>query len=261
MPALGIDIGGSGIKGAPVDLRRGTLVAERFRVKTPHPAKPEPMLDCVAEVFDHFSLPGPVGVTFPGVVLADGTVRSAPNLHQDWVGLNVARMAADRLDRDVLVLNDADAAGVAEVAHGAARGQKGVTLVLTFGTGVGSGLFVDGTLVPNTELGHLPMRGKDAEKRVAESVREKKGWSWRKWAGRANDYLAMVEQLFSPDLIVIGGGIAKQPDDYLSLLETRAPLRVAALGNEAGIVGAAMMAHAAFSRRPVGRARSAAGTT
>lgn len=249
MPVVGIDIGGSGIKGAPVELRRGTLVGDRFRVKTPQPAKPEPMLDTVAEVLDHVSRPGPIGITFPGVVVADGTVRTAPNLHQDWVGLNVARMAADRLDRDVLVLNDADAAGVAEVAHGAARGARGVVLVLTFGTGVGSGLFVDGKLVPNTELGHLPMDGKDAEKRVAESVREKKDWTWRKWAKRANDYLALVEQLFSPDLIIIGGGIAKRPDDFLSLLEARAPVRVAALGNEAGIVGAAMAAYDEFGRR------------
>jgi polyphosphate glucokinase len=210
------------------------------------------MLDRIAEVIEHFSWSGPVGLTFPGVVTETG-VRTAPNLHPDWVGVDIARVAADRFDRDVLVLNDGDAAGVAEAAHGAARRVRGVVLVLTFGTGVGSALIVDGALVPNTELGHLPLRGKDAEKTVADSVRERKDWSWKKWAKRTNEYLALLDQLFSPDLIVIGGGIAKQPDDFLPLLETRAPIRVAALGNEAGIVGAAMSAHQHFGRRPANR--------
>jgi polyphosphate glucokinase len=168
---------------------------------------------------------------------------------------NLPALAKARLGTAPVAINDADAAAVAESAHGAAKGVKGVVLVLTFGTGVGSGLLVDGTLVPNTELGHLPMNGKDAERRVAESVREKKNWSWKKWAGPTNDYLAMLEGLFSPDLFVVGGGIAKAPDKWLPLLTARAPVKVATLGNLAGIVGAAMTAHRAVT--PARKAASA----
>lgn len=246
MATLGIDIGGSGIKGALVDIRRGVLTTERYRVKTPRPAKPDAVLDVVADVTQRIGGDGVIGLTFPGVI-SNGVVRTAVNLHPSWVGVNIADKATERLGRSTVALNDADAAGVAEVAHGVAKGQRGVVLLLTFGTGVGSGLLVDGALVPNTELGHLELGGTDAETLVAESVREQKKQSWKKWAKRANDYLAMVEGLFSPDLLVIGGGIAKQPDDFLPLLRTTAPLRVAALGNQAGIVGAAIVASRAQS--------------
>jgi polyphosphate glucokinase len=239
---LGIDVGGSGIKGAPVDSRRGVLLAERFRLQTPKPAKPGPCLDQICEVVQHFDWSGAVGLTFPGVV-SQGVVRTAVNLSKSWVGVNIVDLVGERLGRPVVVLNDADAAGVAEVAYGAAKGVSGLVLLLTFGTGVGSGMFLDGRLIPNSELGHLELGGRDAESQIAESVREATGLSWKKWAKRTNDYLAMVEGLFSPDLIVIGGGIDKSSADWLHLLQTQAPLKVAALGNQAGIVGAAMIAY------------------
>jgi polyphosphate glucokinase len=238
---FGVDIGGSGIKGAPVDLATGTLTAERHRVETPRPAVPAAVLDGVSAVVEHFGWNGPLGVTFPGVVKG-GVVHTAPNMHPDWVGVDLAAVAGAHFGQPVAALNDAGAAGLAEVAHGAAKDAAGVVVMLTFGTGVGCALFVDGTLVPNTELGHLELRGKDAEKRVAESVREAKGWSWKKWAGRVDEYLAMIERLLWPDLIVIGGGVAKEPEKFLPRLTTRAPVKVAALGNAAGIVGAAMAA-------------------
>lgn len=254
MAVLGIDIGGSGIKGGLVDVRRGALVGERVRVPTPSKGDPAGVLDGIAEVAGRFERVTAVGITFPGVVTA-GTIRTSANLDRAWIGQNLPALVKERLGIEPIALNDADAAAVAEAAHGAAKGVAGVVMMLTFGTGVGSGLLVDGQLVPNTELGHLPMNGKDAEKRVAESVREKKKWSWKKWSGPANDYLGMLEALFSPDLFVIGGGIAKAPDKWLPLLDTQAPVKVATLGNLAGIVGAAMSAHRAI--RPARQAASA----
>ena len=239
---LGIDIGGTGIKGAPVEVRRGTLATERFRLLTPQPATPDAVVKSLREIVEKFTWHDRVGVTFPGVVQG-GVVRTAANMDKSWVGTDFAGLIKSDLGLSAYVLNDADAAGLAEVAHGAAKRVRGVVLVVTFGTGVGSGLFVDGRLVPNTELGHVELDGRDAEKRVAESVREAKKLSWKKWTRRVNDYLAELEELFSPDLFVVGGGIAKKPDQFLPLLKTRAPVRVAALGNEAGIVGAAMAAN------------------
>lgn len=250
MATLGIDIGGTGIKGALVDTRRGVLTTERMRLKTPRPAKPDAVLDVVADVARTVGGTAGLGLTFPGVVTG-GVVRTAVHLHPSWVGVNIADAATERLGRQTVALNDADAAGVAEVAYGAAKGRMGVVLMLTFGTGVGSGLFVDGVLLPNTELGHLPFDGTDAESVIADSVRQDKKQSWKKWSKRTNDYLAMVEDLFSPDLIVIGGGIVKYADDFTRLLRTTAPLSVAALGNQAGIVGAAMLAARAQRRRRV----------
>lgn len=251
---LGIDIGGTGVKGGLVDVRRGVLVGDRFRVETPPGGPVDGVLERIDEVVSHFRHRGPVGITFPGVVTA-GTIRTSANLDKAWIGQCLPALVKNRLGIEPVVLNDADAAAVAEAAHGAAKGDKGVVILLTFGTGVGSGVLVDGTLVPNTELGHLPMNGKDAEKRIAESVREKKKWSWKKWAGPTNDYFALLEVLFSPDLLVVGGGIAKAPDKWLPLLKTQAPVKVATLGNLAGIVGAAMTAHRAVS--PVRKAASA----
>lgn len=249
MAVLGIDIGGSGIKGGIVDVRRGVLVGERFRVPTPPGGDVDRMLSCIGEVVAHFPRAAHVGITFPGVVLA-GVISTAPNLDPAWVGHDLPDLVKDRLGIHVVAINDADAAAVAEAAHGAAKGVKGVVIALTFGTGVGSGMLLDGKLVPNTEFGHLQMKGRDAEKRVAESVREKKNWSWKKWAKAANDYLAMLDGLFSPDLLVVGGGIAKAPDKWLPLLESRSEIRVATLGNLAGIVGAGMTAYEARPPAP-----------
>jgi len=241
--ALGIDIGGSGIKGAPVDLATGKLLAERFRIDTPQPATPKAVAETVGRVAANFTWSGPVGVTFPGVV-THGIVHTAANMDPGWVGIDAAKLFAPLLDLDqheqVQVLNDADAAGLAEIAHGAGRGQDGVVLLLTFGTGIGSALFLDGRLVPNTELGHLEIRGKDAEDRASAKVKEDKDLSWGKWAGRVDEYLNHVEALFSPDLVIIGGGVSKNPDKFLPMLDLRARVVAATLANAAGIVGAAL---------------------
>ena len=254
---LGIDIGGTGIKGAPVDVRRGVLTADRIRLLTPHPATPDAVVKTIGELVSAFSWTRPLGVTFPGVVV-DGEVRTATNLDKAWVGVNLPALLRDRLQVDAVAINDADAAGVAEAAHGAAKGAAGLTILLTFGTGVGSGMLLDGRLIPNSELGRLEMDGKRAELSVAEVVREKKKLSWKQWAPRANDYLAMVEALFSPSLFVIGGGIDSHSAKWLPLLKTRAPIKVAALGNQAGIVGAAMTAQRSAAR---GRRTMVDGTT
>ncbi|GAA3440841.1 polyphosphate--glucose phosphotransferase [Planomonospora venezuelensis] len=241
MRALGIDIGGSGIKGAPVDLERGELTEERLRIPTPAPATPEAVAEVVGRIAGHFSWSGPVGVTFPGVVL-DGITMTAANMNPGWVGVDARTLFAAATGDPVAVLNDADAAGLAEVAVGAAKGEAGVVLMLTFGTGIGSALFADGRLVPNTELGHLEIRGKDAEKRASDHAREHHDLSWEEWAGRVEEYLRHVEMLFSPSLIVIGGGVSKKADKFLPHVSVRTRLVPAVLRNEAGIVGAAMAA-------------------
>ncbi|NRQ35339.1 ROK family protein [Nonomuraea sp. NN258] len=236
MDVLGIDIGGSGIKGAPVDTTAGRLTQERLRIPTPHPAKPEPVADVVRQIAKHFSWDGPVGITFPGVV-ADGVVLTAANVHHSWIGVP----AAELFD-DAVVLNDADAAGTAELAFGTGAGRRGTVLMLTFGTGIGSALFVDGTLVPNTELGHLQLRGKDAELRASDRAREEHDLSWEKWAQRVEEYLRHVEMLFSPSLIIIGGGVSKKADKFLGHVNIDTPVVPAELRNEAGIIGAALCA-------------------
>ncbi|MFB7665221.1 polyphosphate--glucose phosphotransferase [Kitasatospora sp. NPDC056138] len=239
---FGVDIGGSGIKGAPVDLESGELTEERYKVLTPHPASPEAVVSAVCEVVHHFGHQGPVGLTFPGVVV-DGHTRTAANVAQGWIGLDAESLFRQALDLPSTVLNDADAAGLAEVTYGAGRDQDGVVLVLTFGTGIGSGLFVDGTLVPNTELGHLELRGKDAERRASSAAKERHELSWPDWAVRVDEYLDLVDRLFSPRLIVIGGGVSRKHDKFLPLLKQReARVVPARLLNDAGIVGAAMAA-------------------
>ncbi|GAA4219716.1 polyphosphate glucokinase [Streptosporangium album] len=241
MEALGIDIGGSGIKGAPVDTARGELTRERLRIPTPVPADPKAVAAVVAQIVEHFSWTGPVGVTFPGIVV-DGVTRSAANVDQSWIGEDARALFTKATGLPVIVLNDADAAGMAEMAVGAGRGRAGVVLMLTFGTGIGSALFVDGRLVPNTELGHLEIRGKDAEKRASDHAREDRDLSWNKWAGRVEEYLQHVEALFSPSLIILGGGVSKKSDKFLPKVEVRTHVVPATLQNEAGIVGAAMAA-------------------
>ncbi|MBP0462150.1 polyphosphate--glucose phosphotransferase [Streptomyces montanisoli] len=243
MNVFGVDIGGSGIKGAPVDLAAGDLAQARHKVLTPHPATPEGVLEGVVEVVRHFDWSGPIGITFPGVVTGS-VVRTAANVDKSWVDVDAGALVGDRLGMPVVVMNDADAAGVAEMAFGAGRGHKGVVMMLTFGTGIGSALFHDGVLVPNTELGHLELRGHDAEKRASAKAKEDEDLSWSRWArNRVQKYLAHLELLFSPDLFIIGGGVSRKADKFLPRIEgIRAEIVPAELQNNAGIVGAAMTA-------------------
>lgn len=236
MDVLGIDIGGSGIKGAPVDTEAGELTQERLRIPTPQPAKPAPVAETVAKIVEHFAWTGPVGITFPGVVV-DGVIRTAANVHESWVGED-----ASKLFNGATVLNDADAAGIAEMRFGEGRKRDGTVLMLTFGTGIGSALFVDGTLVPNTEFGHLELDGKDAEHRASDRAREDHDLSWGKWAERVEAYLRHVDMLLSPSLIIIGGGVSKKADKFLPHIKVDTEVVPAALQNEAGIIGAALTA-------------------
>ncbi|AXE22782.1 ROK family protein [Streptomyces globosus] len=249
MQLFGVDIGGTGIKGAPVDLDRGDLAQERHKVLTPQPATPDGVAGCVVEVVRHFGWDGPVGVTFPGVVTG-GTIRTAANMDPGWIGVAAADVLSQRLGgRPVTVLNDADAAGVAEMAYGAGKGRGGTVMMLTLGTGIGSALFTDGRLVPNTELGHLELRGHDAEKRASVKAKEDQDLSWERWARRLQRYLAHVEMLFSPDLFILGGGVSRKPEKFLPLIEgIRAEIVPAVLQNNAGIVGAAMAARTSAPR-------------
>ena len=239
MTVLGIDWGGWGVKGAPVDVTAGALVDERYRRETPRPATPDAVVAVLAEVAGRWAGTGPVGVTFPGVVRR-GVIGTAANLHPDWVGMDAAALFAGATGRPTTVLNDADAAGIAEVAFGAARDVPGVVLLVTFGTGIGTALFLDGRLVPNTELGHLELNGADAELHAADRVREEQGLSWETWAGRLQDYLRLVERLLTPDLIVLGGGVSKKSDRFLPHVRIDTRVVPAVLRNNAGIVGAAM---------------------
>ncbi|GAB3591586.1 ROK family protein [Angustibacter peucedani] len=250
--ALGIDVGGSGVKGAPVDLATGELLADRLRLETPQPATPEAVADVVAEVGRHFTDhlgDGPIGITVPGVV-THGIVRSAANIDPTWIGTDADTLLSERIGRDVHVVNDADAAGVAEARFGAARGQRGLVLMTTLGTGIGTALLLDGRLVPNSELGHLEIDGHDAESRAASSVREVEDLSWEEWAERLQRYYGVVEDLLWPSLIVVGGGVSKKADKFLPLLHLRAPIVAATLRNQAGIVGAALLAHEERGSRP-----------
>ncbi|MFI6346330.1 polyphosphate--glucose phosphotransferase [Streptomyces sp. NPDC050560] len=244
MQIFGVDIGGSGIKGAPVDLDRGDLAADRHKVLTPRPAKPDTVADGVRDVVEHFGWKGPVGITFPGVVTAGSTVRTAANVDKSWVDTDARELLGERLGGlPVTVVNDADAAGVAEIEFGAGKGRGGTVILLTFGTGIGSALFVDGRLVPNTELGHLELHGHDAEKHASSKAKEDHDLSWEHWARRVQKYLAHVEMLFSPELFIIGGGVSRKAEKFVPLIKgIRAEIVPAQLQNNAGIVGAAMRA-------------------
>ncbi|MGY3203820.1 polyphosphate--glucose phosphotransferase [Streptomyces sp. TE5632] len=244
MQIFGVDIGGSGIKGAPVDLDKGDLAQERHKVLTPHPSTPDAVADGVKEVVDHFGWSGPVGVTFPGVVTDGTTVRSAANVDKSWVDTDARTLLGDRLGgMPVTVVNDADAAGIAEVHFGAGQGRRGTVILLTFGTGIGSAVFVDGLLVPNTELGHLELHGHEAEKRASSKAKEDHDLTWEHWARRVQKYLAHVEMLFSPELFVIGGGVSRKSEKFLHHIHgIKAEIVPARLQNNAGIVGAAMRA-------------------
>ena len=243
MKVLGIDIGGSSIKGAPVDLETGKLIAEVERVETPKKLRPEEMAEAVAEVSRRFKWRGAIGCGFPGVVHS-GVTSFMGNLDQSFLGVNVDELFRATTKRKVHVINDADAAGLAEVHYGAGQKRAGSLLMLTFGTGVGSGLFQDGHLVPNTELGHLPMKGRSAEKWVAASVKDKKKLSYAEWGGRLNTYLELVEMVLNPDLMIVGGGISADHKKWMKHVKVKTEVLPATLHNGAGIVGAAL----AFAR-------------
>lgn len=238
--ALGVDVGGTGVKGAIVDLGTGQLATERFRLDTPQPATPEAVTKTVAEVVKHFEWDGPVGVTYPGVVVG-GVVQTAANVDRKWIGTNAADLMSAALDgRQVTVLNDADAAGLAEQRYGAGRDRSGVVVLLTFGTGIGSAVIHNGMLLPNTEFGHLEVGGKEAEARAAASVKERKEWNYQRWTEEVTRVLVAIENAIWPDLFIAGGGISKKADRWIPMLRNRTPVVAAELLNSAGIVGAAM---------------------
>jgi polyphosphate glucokinase len=241
MKVLGIDIGGSAVKGAPVDTKTGTLLGERHRIATPKKITPKELAKIVLEIARHFKWSGPIGVGFPGVIRGTTPMTSA-NLHKDFIGCDLAKLIGEATGSRVAVVNDADAAGIAEMRFGAGEKEKGTVILLTLGTGVGSALFFNGVLYPNSELGHLPLKGRDAEKHVAASVREAKNLSWHKWGKRLDHYLKIVETILSPDLIIVGGGVSAESGKYFKYLKTRAPVVPAEARNEAGILGAALWA-------------------
>lgn len=238
---IGIDFGGSGIKAAPVDLSTGEFTVERQRIETPQPSTPDAVAEVMVQLLDRFEeRTGPVGIAIPGVVRR-GEVRSAANIDKSWIGLDADGLMSEKLGRDVMVLNDADAAGLAELRFGAAAGHPGLVIVTTLGTGIGSALLWDGRLVPNTELGHLEIDGHDAESRAANSAREREDLSWKEWAQRLTTYYRTLERLFTPDLIVVGGGVSKKAEKFLPLIDIETEIRPAELKNHAGIIGAATL--------------------
>ncbi len=245
---FGVDVGGSGIKGSVVDVGTGHLAQVRVRLPTPVPSTPPAVAEAVAEVVARFGWDGPVGVALPCVV-KDGTTLTAANIDHGWLQTDARAVLSGRLGgREIAVLNDADAAGLAEVRFGAGRGHHGVVVLLTFGTGIGSALFLDGELVPNTELGHLEVDGHDAETRAAASVKEEHHMSWEKWANRVSRYIRVLEDLVWPDMVVVGGGVSRRAERWVPLLEVRTRVVAATLHNDAGIVGAALAARERLAR-------------
>jgi polyphosphate glucokinase len=241
MEILGIDVGGTGVKGAVVDTKKGAMTTDRFRLLTPKPARPEPLVETAAKVVEHFKWKGPVGFGFPTAVVK-GKVRTASNISKKWLGLNVVQLMREATGCPVTVLNDADAAGLAEMRFGAGKNRSGLVIIVTLGTGIGSALFMDGRLVPNTELGHIEINGREAEKWASEIVREKKKLSWRKWARRVDTYLHRMQAYLWPELFIIGGGVSKKHEKFLPLFTVDCEVVPAQLRNEAGIIGAAMAA-------------------
>ncbi|NEK85670.1 ROK family protein [Blastococcus saxobsidens] len=241
MQGFGVDIGGSGIKGCLVDLDQGRLIGERLRIETPQPSLPESVYGVVATIVDSFGWTGEVGVTFPGV-MKSGVAHTAANVDKSWIGTDVDAGLSQRIPGAVQTLNDADAAGLAEMRYGAGRDRAGVVLMLTFGTGIGSALFVDGRLVPNTEFGHIQVDGEDGEGRASAAAREREELSYPDWAARVDRYLDVLEAGLWPDLIIVGGGVSKKSHKWVPLLTTRTPVVPAELQNDAGIVGAALAA-------------------
>lgn len=241
MQVLGIDVGGSGIKGAPVDIKAGKLLAERIRIKTPKSAEPQPVAEVVDKIAKSFGWQGPIGIGFPAPIKS-GVAMMAANISPKWVGMNADDLFSKVTGCACTLVNDADAAGLAEMAFGAGRGQPGTVILLTLGTGIGSAIFHRGNLLPNTEFGHLDMKGRDAEHRASDAARQREDLSWKKYAKRLNRYLLEMEKLFWPDLFIVGGGISKQSESFLPLLTIETPIIPAELLNDAGIVGAALAA-------------------
>jgi polyphosphate glucokinase len=240
--ALGIDIGGTGIKGAPVDLTKGVLTKERFRIPTPQPAKPDAVADVVAQIVQHFSWKGPVGCTFPAII-KEGVAHSAANVDKSWIGTDARAVFERKAGNHFAVVNDADAAGIAEMEFGAGKGHnRGVVIMVTLGTGIGSAIFLDGKLFPNAEIGHLEIDGVDAEQKASDRARESNEWSWKKWSKNVDKYLRHIEFLFSPDLIIIGGGVSKKAEKFIPRLNTKVKVVPAQMMNDAGIVGGALAA-------------------
>jgi polyphosphate glucokinase len=239
MHILGIDVGGSGIKGAPADTETGLLLTDRLRMKTPKNGEPEPIAEVVNQIAHSFNWNGPIGIGFPAPIKG-GVAMMAANVSEKWVGTNADALFTKVTGCDCTMINDADAAGLAEMTFGAGRGQPGTVIVVTLGTGIGSAIFHRGQLLPNTEFGHLEIEGEDAETRASDAARQREDLSWKKYAKRLNKYLNTMEKLFWPNLFIIGGGISKQSEKYLPLLTIDTPVVTAELLNEAGIVGAAL---------------------
>jgi polyphosphate glucokinase len=264
--AIGIDFGGSGIKGAIVDVRTGQFVGDRVRIPTPQPSMPRDVVgvmdQLVLRLFEPLTAGEsapistvdaagmPLGIGIPAATRG-GVVLTAANIDPTWIGFQAEREMSLALGRPVAVGNDADVAGLAEMRYGAGRRQRGTTIVLTIGTGMGTAVFADGRLLPNTELGHVELKGRDAEERVAESARDRLGLGWRDWASGFDDYLHLLERLFWPDLFILGGGASKRSDNYMQYLTVKTPIVIATLKNNAGIVGGALIAHEKRSRDAV----------
>jgi len=241
MEILGIDVGGSGIKGAIVEIESGELVGSRIRITTPSPAKPKQIAAVISDITGHFEWRGLIGCGFPAAI-HDGITLTAANIHDKWIGTNVEQLFSEVTNCSVKVINDADAAGLAEMRFGAGRDQKGVVLIVTIGTGLGTALFTNGVLLPNAELGHIEINGKDAELRASDAARKREKLSWEKWGRRFNQYLNQLEKLLWPDLIILGGGVSKKIEKFMPYLTVQAEVQPAKLRNEAGIVGAALAA-------------------
>lgn len=241
MNVLGVDIGGSGIKGAIVDTDAGEFVTDRLRIETPQPSKPAAVAAVVGEISTHFAWEAAIGCTFPAVVKR-GVTMTAANVDRDWVGADAKRLLEEATGNPAIVLNDADAAGIAEMKFGAGRDRAGLVAILTLGTGIGSSLFMDGLLVPNTELGHLIIRGKDAEERATDRARQERGYSWKQWGKRVSEYLEYLESLITPDLFIIGGGVSKRYQKFFPYIKCKTEIVPAQLRNRAGIIGAAAAA-------------------
>jgi polyphosphate glucokinase len=239
MEILGIDVGGSGIKGAPVDIKTGQLVAERVRIKTPRGAEPEPVAGVVAQIAQSFDWKGPIGIGFPAPI-KNGVAMMAANISEKWIGINADQLFTTATGYPCKVGNDADVAGLAEMTFGAGKGQTGTVIMITLGTGIGTAIFCNGLLLPNTEFGHLEMNRKDAESRASDAARQRKDLSWKKYARRLNSYLAVMQKLFWPDLFIIGGGISKSHEKFIPFLTVPTKVVPAQFHNEAGIVGAAL---------------------
>lgn len=243
MEILGVDIGGSGMKAAPVNVLTGEMVGERFRIPTPEGARPEDMAKVAKQLAEHFEWKGPIGMGFPAVVRF-GVMYTAANVHESWIGTDGGKLFSEATGCPAYIANDADVAGLAEMTFGAGRGRsKGVVMVVTLGTGLGTAIFTDGILVPNTELGHIEIRGKDAERRASDAARQRKDMSWEEWAEKLSEYFGRLENLFWPELFIVGGGVSKSWEKFAPLMKIRTPMVPAQMLNQAGIVGAAMYAY------------------